>query len=68
MRTEEYLFSTHRWGDAYIYLNSTQTGKMVVGGDMAPLGFLDTCLEEECLSIATNMDSRQLPEMSAHSK
>jgi hypothetical protein len=28
----------HRWGDAYIYLNETQTGKMVVGGRYAPVG------------------------------
>ena len=28
----------NRWGDAYIYLNSTQTGKMVVGGRYGPVG------------------------------
>jgi hypothetical protein len=28
----------YRWGDAYIYLNETQTGKMVVGGRYAPVG------------------------------
>jgi FAD/FMN-containing dehydrogenase len=27
-----------RWGDAYIYLNETQTGNMVVGGRYAPVG------------------------------
>jgi FAD/FMN-containing dehydrogenase len=27
-----------RWGDAYIYLNSTGTGKMVVGGRYGPVG------------------------------
>ena len=27
-----------RWGDAYIYLNETQTGKMVIGGRYAPVG------------------------------
>lgn len=28
----------NRWGDAYIYLNGTQTGKMVVGGRYGPVG------------------------------
>lgn len=27
-----------RWGDAYIYLASTGTGKMVVGGRYSPVG------------------------------
>jgi FAD/FMN-containing dehydrogenase len=27
-----------RWGDLYIYLNETQSGKMVVGGRYAPVG------------------------------
>lgn len=27
-----------RWGDAYIYLNDTQSNKMVVGGRYAPVG------------------------------
>jgi hypothetical protein len=27
-----------RWGDVYVYLNSTQTGKMVVGGRYSPVG------------------------------
>ena len=28
----------YRWGDAYEYLNSTGTGKMVIGGRYAPVG------------------------------
>jgi FAD/FMN-containing dehydrogenase len=27
-----------RWGDLYIYLNETKSGKMVVGGRYAPVG------------------------------
>ncbi|KAL3418745.1 FAD binding domain-containing protein [Phlyctema vagabunda] len=32
------LAPANRWGDAYIYLNETGTGKMVVGGRYAPVG------------------------------
>jgi len=28
----------YRWGDAYMYLDETKTGKMVVGGRYAPVG------------------------------
>ena len=28
----------NRWGDVYVYLNATKTGKMVVGGRYGPVG------------------------------
>ena len=28
----------NRWGDVYVYLNATETGKMVVGGRYSPVG------------------------------